>query len=56
MITKEQEKQIFDYLIFHRLPLDILLEVKDHMISQIADIQITESFNFDEAFLKTQKL
>uniref|UniRef100_A0AAU6WQ34 Uncharacterized protein n=1 Tax=Chryseobacterium endophyticum TaxID=1854762 RepID=A0AAU6WQ34_9FLAO len=34
MITTEQEQQVTDYLIFHRLPLDILLEVKDHMISR----------------------
>lgn len=37
-MTKEQEKEITDYLIFHRLPLDILVEVKDHMISQVTDI------------------
>lgn len=56
MISTEQEQQITDYLILHRLPLDILLEVKDHMISQVSDIQITESLSFEEAFLKTQKL
>ncbi len=56
MIVKEEEQQVTDYLIFHRLPLDILLEVKDHMISQISDIQLNEKLSFDEAFLKTQKL
>ncbi|MDN4012834.1 hypothetical protein QX233_10200 [Chryseobacterium gambrini] len=56
MMTKEQEKEITDYLIFHRLPLDILVEVKDHMISQVTDIQIEENLNFQEAFHKTQKL
>lgn len=55
MITKEQEQQITDYLIFHRLPLDILLEVKDHMAAQVADIQISKNVDFDEAFLQTQK-
>lgn len=55
-MTKEQEKEITDYLIFHRLPLDILVEVKDHMISQVTDIQIEENLNFQEAFHKTQKL
>jgi hypothetical protein len=56
MITKEQEQQIIDYLIFHKLPVDILLEIKDHMTSQVSDIQIQERLNFDEALLKTQKL
>ncbi len=55
-MTKEQEEEITDYLMLHRLPLDILLEVKDHMISQIADIQMEENVGFDEAFLKTKKL
>lgn len=56
MFSKEQEQQVTDYLILHKLPLDILLEVKDHMISQISDIQINENLSFDEAFHKTQKL
>ncbi|WP_288461644.1 hypothetical protein [uncultured Chryseobacterium sp.] len=56
MITEKHEQEITDYLIFHRLPLDILVEVKDHMISQIADIQMEENVGFDEAFLKTKKL
>ena len=56
MINKSQEQQVTDYLILHKLPLDILLEVKDHMISQVLDIQINENLSFDEAFHKTQKL
>ncbi|WP_449400566.1 hypothetical protein [Chryseobacterium wanjuense] len=56
MISKEQEQQITDYLILHRLPLDILLEVKDHMISQVLDIQANDALGFDEAFHKTQKM
>ncbi len=56
MISKEQEQQIIDYLILHRLPVDILLEVKDHMAEQISDIQRQENLDFDKALLKTQKL
>ncbi|MCJ8153646.1 hypothetical protein MKJ01_07695 [Chryseobacterium sp. SSA4.19] len=56
MITKEQEQQIIDYLILHKLPVDILLEIKDHMTSQVSDIQMSENISFDQAFLKTQKL
>lgn len=56
MVSKEQEQSITDYLILHQLPLDILLEVKDHMISQVADIRAEENISFAEAFHKTQKL
>ncbi|WP_027387555.1 hypothetical protein [Chryseobacterium gregarium] len=55
MISKEQEQQVIDYLILHRLPVDILLEVKDHMIEQLSDIQVQENLSFDKALLKTQK-
>lgn len=56
MFSNQQEQAITDYLILHKLPLDILLEVKDHMISQISDIQADENLTFEEAFHKTQKL
>jgi hypothetical protein len=56
MLLKEQEQAITDYLVLHQLPLDILLEVKDHMLSQVADIQTEEHKSFEEAFYKTQKL
>lgn len=56
IISQEQEKLITDYLILHRLPLDILLEVKDHMISQVQDIQFNENLSFDKALHKTQIL
>jgi len=55
-MNKEQIDLIRDYLIFQKLPLDILLEVEDHMVSQVLDIQKTEDIGFEEAFLKTQKL
>ncbi|WP_326981171.1 hypothetical protein VUJ46_12930 [Chryseobacterium sp. MYb264] len=55
MITVEQEILMTDYLIAQKLPLDILFEVKDHMISQIQDIQINENISFDEAFCKTKE-
>ena len=56
MFSHQQEQAITDYLILHRLPLDILLEVKDHMISQVSDIQADENLTFEGAFHKTQKL
>lgn len=54
MITSAEEKQIDDYLILNKLPLDILLEVRDHMISQILDIQIHENLSFEQAFFNTK--
>jgi hypothetical protein len=56
MFSQKQEQAITDYLIFHQLPLDILLEVKDHMLSQVSDIQAEENKSFEEAFHKTQQL
>lgn len=55
MMTETQENQVTDYLIFQQLPLDILLEIKDHMISQISDIRINEHLSFEDAFLKVKK-
>jgi len=41
MISAEQKLQIEQYLISKKLPLDILLEVKDHMILQMEDVMNT---------------
>ena len=35
MITPEQNKEITRYLVAKNLPIDLVLEVKDHMIEQI---------------------
>jgi hypothetical protein len=53
-MTFTEEKQIDDFLILNRLPLDILLEVRDHMISEISDLQTKENLSFEEAFFKTK--
>ncbi|MCU7618378.1 hypothetical protein NZ698_14350 [Chryseobacterium sp. PBS4-4] len=55
-MTSTEEKQIDDYLILNKLPLDILLEVRDHMISQVSDLQINKKLSFEEAFFKTKIL
>lgn len=55
MITEAQENKIMDYLVAHEIPLDILVEIRDHMISQISDIQFNENINFEEAFLKVKE-
>lgn len=53
-MTSTEEKQIDDYLILNKLPLDILLEVRDHMISQVTDLQVQENLSFEKAFFKTK--
>lgn len=54
MITADQKLQIENYLISKKLPLDILLEVKDHMISQIDEYVDDEKINFEDAFAKVE--
>ena len=39
MITPEQNKEITRYLVAKNLPIDLVLEVKDHMIEQIASMK-----------------
>ncbi|WP_312078808.1 hypothetical protein [Chryseobacterium sp.] len=54
MISAEQKLQIEQYLISKKLPLDILLEVKDHMILQIEDLMNAENLSFDDGFSKVE--
>ncbi|WP_407401905.1 hypothetical protein [Chryseobacterium sp.] len=53
-MKKEELKQIEDYLLLYKLPLDILLEVKDHMSTQIAEIQAEKEITFENAFTETK--
>ena len=53
-MTFAEEKQKDDFLILNRLPIDILIEVRDHMISQISDLQSKENLNFEQAFFTTK--
>ncbi|WP_185209372.1 hypothetical protein [Chryseobacterium sp. C3] len=54
MITKEQEHQIELYLNSKKLTAQILAEVKDHFISQISHLMLSENLSFPEAFLKAK--
>jgi hypothetical protein len=54
MISSEQEKQIALYLISKKLHSQIIIEVKDHFISQISNLMETKNISFQEAFLETQ--
>ena len=50
MISAEQKLEIEKYLISKKLPIDILLEVKDHIISQVEEIKKDENLEFHLAF------
>ncbi|MBV7440995.1 hypothetical protein KRX57_06140 [Weeksellaceae bacterium TAE3-ERU29] len=53
MITEKQNKQVIDFLLSKELPIDILSELHDHILSQIHEYQI-QGMSFDEAFYKTK--
>ena len=54
MITEQQESEIRNYLLSKKLPIDILIEVNDHFVSQINDLQREENLSFKDAFEKTK--
>lgn len=56
MISSEQKLQIEQYLISKNLSLDILLEIKDHIILQVEDCMCSNTVNFDEAFSKVKEI
>lgn len=53
-MTDSHIAEIRNYLLDKKLPLDILLEVQDHFISQIDDLQREENLTFGQAFEKTK--
>jgi hypothetical protein len=55
MITETQLTEIRNYLLSKKLPIDILIEVNDHFISQISDLQRDENLTFEEAFEKVKE-
>lgn len=55
MITEEQNKEITRYLSGRNLPLDLLLELEDHIKEQIDDSMNYQDKSFDSAFLETKQ-
>ena len=53
-MTETQLSEIRNYLLSKKLPIDILIEVNDHFISQISDLQRDENLSFKDAFEKTK--
>ena len=55
MITTEQKKEIRSYLLSKNIPLDIIMELRDHIYQQI-DVDINlKNLSFQEAFLKMKE-
>ena len=54
MFTETQLTEIRNYLLSKKLPIDILIEVNDHFISQISDLQREENLSYEDAFEKTK--
>ena len=53
-MTESQLTEIRNYLLSKKLPIDILIEVNDHFVSQISDLQREENLSFEEAFEKVK--
>ena len=54
-MTETQLSEIRNYLLSKKLPIDILIEVNDHFVSQISDLQREENLSFEEAFEKSKE-
>ena len=55
MFTESQHTEIRNYLLSKKLPIDILIEVNDHFVSQINDLQREENLSYEDAFEKTKE-
>ena len=53
-MIESQLTEIRNYLLSKKLPIDILIEVNDHFVSQINDLQREENLSFEEAFEKVK--
>ena len=54
-MTETQLTEIRNYLLSKKLPIDILIEVNDHFVSQINDLQREENLSYEDAFEKTKE-
>lgn len=54
MITEPQLSEIRNYLLSKQLPIDILIEVEDHLVDQIENLQSSEKLSFADAFDKAK--
>jgi len=55
MISVEHKKEIRDYLLSKKLPLDILMELEDHFLTQIDTLRI-QNISFKNAFDEVKQI
>lgn len=53
MITPQQNQEVIQFLLSKRLPIDLISEIHDHIMSQIHEYQCNE-MDFQEAFQKVK--
>ncbi|MCX8533681.1 hypothetical protein [Chryseobacterium luquanense] len=49
-MTTEQKNEVRQYLLAKKLPVDLMMEVEDHFISQINEVQAEKNLSFNDAF------
>lgn len=49
-MTIEEKTEVRNYLIAKKLPVDLLMEVEDHFVSQINHLQSEKNLSFNDAF------
>jgi hypothetical protein len=54
MITETQRTEIRQYLVTKNLPLDVIMEIEDHFVSQIENFEFDRNNTFEQAFYKTK--
>lgn len=55
MITSNEMNRILRYLTRTGLPLDLQVEVRDHMVEQIETLMEEEKIDFEDAFSNVLK-
>lgn len=56
MIAETQLSELRSYLLSKKLPIDILMEVNDHFVSQIQELMREENLSFEDSFTRTKEL
>ena len=45
-MTKEQKNEVRNYFLAKKLPIDLMMEVEDHFVSQINELQFDKNLSF----------
>ena len=48
-MNPSQHSEIRNYLLSKKLPIDVLMEVEDHFVAQINELQNHEQLDFNQA-------